>query len=83
MLAPTPSDAEAAAQAELADAQQATGAVLDLTLNGSLRRGSLLEADVTASLPVGTLPFLGDIGQVTLRASARAPVDPYRSFPAP
>lgn len=81
VLAPSAQAAQAAAQAELADAQTQTAAALRLRLAGSFSRGGLLEADVTAAVAVGELPFLGGLGTITLEASARAPVDPYRSFP--
>jgi hypothetical protein len=80
VLAPTAASALQDADAELAAAQAATAAPLALELSGSFTRGGVLEADVSAAVPVGSLPFLGALGTVAVAATARAPVDPYRSF---
>ncbi len=82
VLAPSARDAQVAAQAGLSEAQQETSARLSLQLGGSFARGGLLEADVTTAVALGTVPFLGRLGTITLEASARAPIDLYRSFPA-
>jgi hypothetical protein len=81
VLAPNAQAGAQDAALELAAAQSQTGAPLALRLAGSFSRGGLLEADVSAEVPVGSLPFLGSFGTITLQASARAPVDLYRSFP--
>jgi len=81
VLAPSEPAAQAAAAEELAAAQAQSAASLSLRLAGSFSRGGLLEADVSAALPLGELPFFGAVGTITIEASARAPVDAYRSFP--
>ena len=78
--APDGTAAQAAAQQQLADEQAQTSATLQLQLNGNFARGGVLEADVTAEIAVGDLPFLGNFGTVTAHASADAPVDAYRSL---
>jgi hypothetical protein len=80
-LAPDAQVAQDGAEAELEAAQAQTSAVLALRLEGSFARGGLLEADVSARLDVGDLPFVGGIGTITLVESARAPVDLYRALP--
>jgi len=80
-LAPDAQLAQSDADAELAAAQGETPALLTLDLGGSFTRGGELEADVSAQLPLGSLPLLGSFGTITLRTRARAPVDPYRSLP--
>jgi multidrug efflux pump subunit AcrA (membrane-fusion protein) len=78
--APTAAAAQAAAQQQLADEQGQTRTPLQLQLNGSFARGSVLEADVTGEIPVGNLPFLGNFGTITVHATANAPIDAYRSL---
>jgi hypothetical protein len=81
VLAPDLAAAQSAASAELAAAREQTSTPLALSLSGSFSRGGLLAARVTVAVPVGSLPFVGSIGTLRLQASARAPVDLYRSFP--
>jgi hypothetical protein len=81
--APTAQAAQAAADQQLADQQTQTAAALSLQLAGSFDRGGVLEADVTGQIAIGRLPMLGDFGTITVHASARAPVDQYRSLPEP
>ncbi len=83
VLAPTPQAGQEAASAELAAAQQETTTPLELRLQGDFGRGGELEAEVSAQVSIGSLPFLGSFGTLTLRAEARAPVDSYRSFAGP
>ena len=78
--APDGPAAQAAAEQQLADEQAQTSATLQLQLNGSFARGGVLEADVSGQVAVGNLPFLGSFGTITVHASARAPIDPYRSI---
>jgi hypothetical protein len=80
--APTPTAAQAAAEQQLADEQAQTHTPLRLELGGSFERGSVIEADVSGQVAIGHLPLLGDFGTITVHASARAPVDRYRSLPA-
>lgn len=77
------SDATAAQQAaeqELAAEQAQTATPMQLDLTGSFERGGVLAAQVTGEIPVGRLPFLGHLGTITVRATAQAPVDEYRSL---
>ena len=43
-------------------------------------RGEVMSANVSTSVPIGTLPFLGHFGTITVHAHASAPVDRYRSL---
>ena len=78
--APSADAAQAAAERQLGDEQAQTHATLRLQLAGSFERGGIIEADVTGEIPVGHLPVLGDFGTITVHATARAPVDRYRSL---
>lgn len=78
--APSADAAQAAAEQQLADEQAQTHAALRLELAGSFQRGGIIEADVTGEIPVGHLPVLGNFGTITVHATARAPVDRYRSL---
>src|SRR5439155_20185819 len=77
---PSASDAEAAAQQQLEAEQAQTKTRLQLQLFGSFERGGSLEATVTGQVAIGHLPLLGDFGTITVHATARAPVDQYRSL---
>ncbi len=72
--------AETAAEQELAVEQTQTSTPLRLTLSGSFVRGGTLQATVSGQVAVGHLPLLGDFGTMSVHASARAPVDQYRSL---
>jgi Flp pilus assembly protein TadG len=78
--APNPAAAHAAATTALA--QEQTGANVPLTLNltGTFARGQVMSTQVTAKVPIGTLPLLGHFGTITVHADASAPVDRYRSI---
>ncbi len=80
--APSAAAAQAAAAQQLADEQAETGSPLRLVLRGSFERGAVLEAEVSGRVAIGRLPLLGDFGTVTVQASARAPIDQYRSLPS-
>jgi hypothetical protein len=80
--APSASAAQAAAEQQLADEQSQTRTDLHVQLSGSFERGGVVEADVTGQVHVGALPGLGDLGTITVHATARAPIDAYRSLPA-
>jgi hypothetical protein len=75
------SAAQTAAQQQLATEQSQTGTALQLQLSGSFERGGVLEADVSGQVRLGRLPLLGDFGTITVHATARAPIDSYRSLP--
>lgn len=79
VLAPTPAAAEAAASAAVARASTQSGARLRLALDGRFEPGEVMTARVSTSVPVGSIPLIGDIGTVVVRGRASAPVDRYRS----
>ncbi|HSZ12889.1 MAG TPA: hypothetical protein VK790_02520 [Solirubrobacteraceae bacterium] len=83
--APNPSAAHAAATEALAREQPDSPTPLTLSLTGTYARGEVMSAQVTTSVPIGTLPFLGHFGTIVVRSRASAPVDRYRSIlqPAP
>ena len=72
--------AQAAAEQQLADEQAQTRTPLHMQLSGSFERDGSLEATVTGQVAIGHLPLLGDFGTITVHATARAPVDQYRSL---
>src|SRR5207253_1795419 len=74
------SGAQTAAQQQLEAEQAQTRTPLQLQLSGSFERGGSLEADVTGQVAIGHLPLLGDFGTIIVHATARAPVDQYRSL---
>jgi hypothetical protein len=77
----TAAGAQTAAEQELAAEQTQTSAPLRLQLAGSFARGATLAATVSGEVAIGHLPLLGDFGTVSVQATARAPVDLYRSLP--
>lgn len=77
---PSAAAAQTAAAQQLADEQAQTEAPLQLRLAGTFGRGGSLQATVTGQVAIGHLPFLGDFGTVTVHATARAPIDQYRSL---
>ena len=79
-LAPNASQAHAAAQAAATLARDETGVPLRLTLAGRFARGSVLTASTSTTVALGTLPELGSFGTITVRGTASAPVDQYRSL---
>lgn len=78
--APSASAANAAAAGAVAREQAADGMPLSLNLTGTFSRGQVMSAQVTARVPIGTLPFLGHFGTITVHGRASAPVDRYRSL---
>jgi hypothetical protein len=74
------SGAQAAAQQQLQAEQAQTRTPLELRLSGSFERGGNLQATVSGRVTIGHLPVLGDFGTITVHATARAPVDQYRSL---
>ena len=80
-LASSATQAQRAADSQLTAAQAESPAALELTIAGSFVRGGVLESDVTARLPVVSVPLLGEVGSITLAQTARAPIDLYRSLP--
>lgn len=80
VIAPTADGARTAAENAVTRAREQTGIDLRLTLEGQFERGSILRAQVSAPVSIGHLPGLGDIGTITVRSHAAAPVDRYRSL---
>jgi multidrug efflux pump subunit AcrA (membrane-fusion protein) len=78
--APSASAANAAAADAIAREQAADGMPLTGNLTGTFSRGQVMSAQVTARVPIGTLPFLGHFGTITVHGRASAPVDRYRSL---
>ena len=78
--APNAAAANAAATAAVARERAASGMPLSLSLTGSFTRGQVMSAHVTARVPIGALPILGDFGTITVHGRASAPVDRYRSI---
>jgi hypothetical protein len=75
-----PAAANNAASAAVAREQAGTRLPLTLRLTGTFARGEVMSANVSTSVPIGTLPFLGHFGTITVHAHASAPVDRYRSL---
>jgi hypothetical protein len=78
--APTPSDAQQAADDAIVRAQAQTGVPLQLQLDGTFARGAVLQAQTSAQIGLASLPFIGQLGTITVHGSAAAPVDAYRSL---
>ncbi|MGH7188049.1 MAG: hypothetical protein ACREF0_02570 [Acetobacteraceae bacterium] len=78
--APTPSDAQQAANDAIARAQMQTGVPLQLQLDGTFARGAVLHAETSAQIGLASVPFIGRLGTITVHGSAAAPVDTYRSL---
>jgi hypothetical protein len=80
VLAPDAAAAHAAAAEALARERAGSGVPLTMSLTGTFARGQLMSAQVSAPVPIGSLPFLGHFGTITVHAHAAAPVDRYRSL---
>ena len=78
--APTATDAQQAANDAIARAQMQTGVQLQLRLDGTFARGAVLHAETTGQVGLASLPFIGQLGTITVHGSAAAPVDTYRSL---
>jgi hypothetical protein len=78
--APDPAAANSAASVAVARERAGTSLPLTLRLTGTFARGQVMSAQVSASVPLGTLPFLGHFGTITVHAHSNAPVDRYRSL---
>jgi hypothetical protein len=78
--APSPAQAQRAAAEALRRAQAQTGVALELQLAGEFARGAILHAETSAQIELGSLPLIGRFGSITVRGSAQAPVDSYRSL---
>ena len=78
--APTASGAQQAADDAIARAQTQTGVPLQLQLQGTFARGAVLQAETSAQIGLASLPFVGQLGTITVHGNAAAPVDTYRSL---
>jgi Flp pilus assembly protein TadG len=78
--APTPTDAQQAADQAITRAQTQTGVPLQLQLDGTFARGAVLYAQTSAQIGLASVPFIGRLGTITVHGSAAAPVDSYRSL---
>ena len=78
--APSPEQATAAARDAVARAGRASGGRLNVSLSGQFERGEVLRARVTARVPLADTGGSISIGSVPVTATARAPVDRYRSL---
>lgn len=78
--APTPEQATAAAHQAVARAGRESGARLNVSLSGQFARGEVLRARVTARVALANIGGSLSIGSVPVSATARAPVDRYRSL---
>lgn len=76
--APTPDQASARARDAVARARGG-GMRLGLALDGRFEPGEVMTAHVSTSVALASIPLLGDIGEVSVHSTARAPVDRYRS----
>jgi hypothetical protein len=78
--APTATGAQQAADDAIARAQIQTGVPLQLRLEGTFARGTVLHAETSAQIGLVSVPFIGQLGTITVRGNAAAPVDAYRSL---
>ena len=78
--APSPEQAQQAAEDALAREQSQTSIRLRLQLQGTFARRSVLEAQTSAQVALASIPLFGRIGTVTVHGQAAAPVDAYRSL---
>lgn len=78
--APNPAAANLAAAEALARERGASDVPLSLSLTGTFARGHVMSAQVTTTVPIGTLPFLGHFGTITIHSRASAPIGQYRSL---
>jgi Flp pilus assembly protein TadG len=78
--APTSSDAQQAGDQAIARAQTQTGVTLQLHLDGTFARGAVLQVQTSAQIALASVPFIGQLGTITVHGSAAAPVDTYRSL---
>jgi hypothetical protein len=78
--APSPAQAQQAAEQALAREQSQTGIPLQLQLEGTFGRGSVLQAQTSAEVALPSIPLFGRFGTITVHSQAAAPVDSYRSL---
>jgi hypothetical protein len=78
--AANPTAANTAATEAVARERAASGIPLSLSFTGTFARGQVMSAQVTTRVPIGTLPFLGHFGTITVHGRASAPIGRYRSL---
>jgi hypothetical protein len=78
--AANPTAANTAATEAVTRERAASGMPLSLSLTGTFARGQVMSARVTTRVPIGTLPFLGHFGTITVHGRASAPIGRYRSL---
>ena len=78
--APTATGAQQAADDAIARAEIQSGVPLQLQLDGTFARGAVVHAQTSAQIDLASLPFIGQLGTITVHGSAAAPVDTYRSL---
>ena len=78
--APTATDAQQAADNAIARAQAQSGVPVQLQLDGTFARGAVLRAETSAQIGLASVPFIGQLGTITVHGDAAAPVDSYRSL---
>jgi hypothetical protein len=78
--APSPGQAQQAAEQALAREQGQTSIPLQLQLQGTFARGDVLEAQTSAQVALASIPLFGRIGTITVHSQAAAPIDSYRSL---
>ncbi|HET8892917.1 MAG TPA: hypothetical protein VFM96_02315 [Gaiellaceae bacterium] len=78
--APTATGAQQAADDAIARAEMQSGVPLQLQLDGTFARGAVVHAQTSAQIDLASLPFIGQLGTITVHGSAAAPVDTYRSL---
>jgi hypothetical protein len=77
--APTATGAQQAADEAIARAEMQS-VPLQLQLDGTFARGAVVHAQTSAQIDLASLPFIGQLGTITVHGSAAAPVDAYRSL---
>jgi hypothetical protein len=75
--------ARAAASTAFGREQAGSRTAMSLSLKGTYARGEVMSAEVTARVPLGSLPVVGHFGTVVVHGEAHAPVDRYRSILEP
>jgi hypothetical protein len=80
--APTATGAQQVADDAIARAEMKSGVPLQLQLDGTFARGAVVHAQTSAQIDLASLPFIGQLGTITVHGSAAAPVDAYRSLVA-
>ena len=78
--APTSGQATIAARQAVSRASRTSGTSLSLDLSGRFARGEIMLARVTARVSLADIGGGHGIGNVPISATARAPVDRYRSL---